>query len=200
MPNEEDRKYLEFSKLALEINELGVGYSFDFENTLHIAPRPTIIADEENRYHADFGPAISWKDGLELYYLRGEEFDKPLWTKIVEQKITAKEAMQIGDIDKRTIAISMLPSGEMLKQLHAKLIHTGIKGNRLYECQNFMDTGDTEYALVMTDASTPREFIKFTPSEIGKLGDADVATAAGYKDNEGNSLPLEDYLAIEQEA
>jgi hypothetical protein len=108
--------------------------------------------------------------------------------------------MQIGDIDKRTIAISMLPPGEMLKQLRAKLIHTGIKGNRLYECKNFMDTGDTEYALVMTDASTPREFIKFTPPDVGKLGDADVATAAGYKDNEGNSLPLEDYLAIEQEA
>jgi len=108
--------------------------------------------------------------------------------------------MKIGDIDKRTIAISMLAPGEMLKQLCATLIHTGIKGNRLYECPNFMDTGNTEYALVMDDASTPRQFIKFVPPEVGSKKDADFATASGYKDAEGNSMPVEDYLLIEQEA
>jgi carbamoylphosphate synthase small subunit len=63
-----------------------------------------------------------------------------------------------------------------------------------------MGTRRTEYALVMTDASTPRQFIKFVPPEVGKQGDADFATSSGYKDAEGNSLPVEDYLLIEQEA
>lgn len=179
--------------------EAGAGYRVEWEDVLYIIPTPLVLIDEQNRFHSDFAPAIRWKSGHAFYYLRGENFDKALWEKIVTQKITAKEVMQMEDIDKRTIAISMLKPGEMLKQLKAKLIHTGVKGNRLYECKNFMDTGKTEYALVMTDASTPREFIKFTPPDVGKQRDADVATAAGYQDAEGNSMPLEDYLAIELE-
>lgn len=108
--------------------------------------------------------------------------------------------LQIGDSDKREIAFSLLGPDEMLKGLNAKLIHTGIKGNKLYRCDDFRGTGDTEYALVMKDASTPRVFIKFVPPEVGSKGDADFATAQGYKDAAGNSMPVENYLLIEQEA
>jgi len=198
-PNENDYKYLEYCELLMQAKEFGAGYRVEWKDTLYIVPTPLVKIDEQNRFHSDVGPAIRWKGGHEFYYLRGEEFEKALWQKIVSQEITAEEVMKMTDIDKRTIAISMLKPGEMLKQLNAKLIHTGKRGNRLYECKNFMGTRKTEYALVMTDASTPREFIKFTPPAIGKQRDADIATAAGYQDTEGNSLPLEDYLAIEQE-
>jgi hypothetical protein len=184
----------------MQAKEAGAGYRIEWENTLCIVPTPLVKIDEQNRFHSEVAPAIRWKGGKSFWYLKGENFDKALWQKIVDKTITAEETMKIGDIDKRTIAISMLKPGELLKQLKAKLIHTGIKGNRLYECKNFMDTGDTEYCLVMTDASTPREFIKFTPPDVGKRHDADYATAMGYQDAQGNSLPLEDYLNIKEEA
>jgi hypothetical protein len=123
-----------------------------------------------------------------------------LWQKIADKSITTEEVLKIQDSDKREIAFSLLGPEEMLKGLKAELIHTGIKGNRLYRCKNFRGTRRTEYCLVMTDASTPRQFIKFVPPEVGKKTNADFATAEGYKDAEGNSLPLEDYLMMELEA
>ena len=134
--------------------------------------------------------------GGDFYYLRGENFDKALWNKIVKQRITAEEVMQIEDSDQRTIAISMLKPEEMLKQLKAELIDTGSEGTKLYECKDFMSTGKTEYCMVMKDWSTPRIFIEFVPPEIGIKRDAVFAQASAYKDAHNNSLPEEDYLLI----
>ena len=156
-----------------------------------VCRRPqSVHRDEQLNLHSDSAPAIEWRDGYKLWFLKGEAFDEELWTKITTKTITASEVMKISDVDKRTIAISMLSPKEMLKQLKAVLIDTGSEGTRLYECKNFMDTGKTEYAMLMKDWSTPREFIEFVPPKIGKEKDAVFAQASAY------GIPVEDYLAI----
>lgn len=88
----------------------------------------------------------------------------------------------------------------VVEDLAARLLHTGIKGNRLYVCDQYPGTqGLVAYFLIMDDASTPRQFVKFVPPEIGEQGDADLATANGYRDAAGNSLSLEQYLLMESE-
>ena len=108
--------------------------------------------------------------------------------------LTAQEAMQIRNSEQRMVAIRYLRPDRLLKQLNAKLIHTGIKRTKLYEVPNFMDTGEAEYCMFMVDGSTPREFVEWVPPEIGKQADADLAQAHAW------GLPKEDYLTLEQEA
>jgi hypothetical protein len=57
-----------------------------------------------------------------------------------------------------------------------------------------MGTGRTEYCIWMKDASTDREFIEWTPPEIGKQGNAELCQAEAF------GIPLEDWLLIKQEA
>jgi hypothetical protein len=159
---------------------------------LYVVPTPLIRIDGQNRFHSDTEPAIRWKGSLELYYLKGESFDKSLWDKIVGKTITSSAVMKISASDKRAIAISMLKPDEMLKQLKAELVDTGSEGTKLYRCNNFMDAGGTEYCMVMKDWSTPREFIEFVPPEIGEKGSAVLAQASAY------GIPVEDYLLIKE--
>lgn len=127
--------------------------------------------------------------------LLGVKFDdEKLYWRIVNQEVTAEEVLKIRNSDERMAAISMLKPGELLKQMNAQLVHTGKKGTKLYECKNFMDTGETEYAMWMQDSSTPREFLEFVPPEIGKQKDADLCQASAW------GIPLEDYLNMVQEA
>ncbi|MGI0000259.1 MAG: hypothetical protein ACRD6Q_03460, partial [Nitrososphaeraceae archaeon] len=193
-PNENDHKYLEYCELLMQAKEAGAGYRVEVDDTLYIVPTPVVRIDNQNRFHSEDEPAIRWKGGSEFYFLRGESFDKAIWKKVVSRTITATEVMKITDVDKRTIAISMLSPQEMLKQLNATLVDTGKKGTKLYRCDNFMDTGDTEYCMVMKDHSTPREFIEFVPPKVGEKGYADLAQA------EAMGLTVKEYLSIELEA
>ncbi len=116
--------------------------------------------------------------------------DEKLYNDIVNHKLTAEETLNIRDSDQRMAAIAMLRPDRLLKQMNAKLIHTGIKGTKLYQVKNFMDTGRTEYCMWMKDASTPREFIEWIEPKVGKQKDADLCQANAF------GIPLEDYLAI----
>lgn len=156
-----------------------------------VCRRPVhVFRDEQLRLHSEMAPAIEWCDGYKIWFLHGESFEFELWQKIVSQEITAQEVMKIDDVDKRTIAISMLKPEEMLKQLKAKLIDTGSEGTKLYECKNFMGTRKTEFCMVMQDHSTPRVFIEFVPPAIGKKRSAVAAQAAAY------GIPEDQYLNI----
>jgi hypothetical protein len=184
--NEGLKKYLDYL-------HSGVFFAVFLNDFAIICRPPQFIArDNEHNLHNDSRSAIGWRDGYELHYLRGEYFEKDLWTKITSQTITASEVMQIEDVDQRTTAISMLKPEEMLAQLKATLIDTGSEGTQLYECKNFMGTGKTEYCMKMKDWSTPREFIEFVPPEIGKKHDAVFAQASAY------GIPTEDYLLIKE--
>jgi hypothetical protein len=169
-----------------------IGFSIAYKGIIFISETPTKISWENNMLHSDNGKSVEYADGYGIYTLRGVSFnnDVELYQKIVSKTITGKEVMQIQDVDKRAIAISMLSPEEMIKQLKMVLIDTGSEGTKLYECKDFMGTGETEYAMLMTDWSTPRQFIEFVPPEIGKKKDAVFAQASAY------GIPVEDYMLI----
>src|SRR3990167_3319448 len=51
-PNENDRKYLEYSELLLQALEYGLGYRVEWEDTLYLVPTPLVLIDERNRFHS----------------------------------------------------------------------------------------------------------------------------------------------------
>ena len=100
--------------------------------------------------------------------------------------------------DQRAEALFWLPPEKLLKQVKAELIHTGIKGTKLYHVPKILDAKD-QYCMLMEHPTIKnRFFIEWVDPEVGKLKDADLAQCYAWQDEDGDPIPLEDYLnAIE---
>ena len=170
-----------------------------------VCRRPMAVRrDDTLRLHNDQKPAIEWRDGYKLYFLHGQPFEEKLWKRITSQKMTLKEVMEMRNADERTMAFSMLRPDRLLKGVSAELVHTGIKGTKLYKVEHFASKvmgeleneleDSTEYCMIMDDASTDRQFLEWVDPKIGSQNDADFAQASAW------GVPLEDYLLMEQEA
>jgi hypothetical protein len=193
LKDEATLKYVEIDMEIFKALENGLGFFFPMKDKLVLVPTPRMIIAGD-RLHYDQGKAVEWPDGTGFYFLQGVKFEEDLYKKVVSQEISAEEVMKIPNAETRMAAISMLKPKELLKQLGAKLTHTGQKGTKLYEVKNFMDMGETEYAMHMVCPSTAREYVEWVEPEVGKRKDADLAQAHAF------GIPLEDYLAMEQEA
>lgn len=64
----------------------------------------------------------------------------------------------------------------------------------LYQVDNFMNTGNTQYCMRMSHPSIGREYIEWVPPEVGKQKDADLAQASAWRDKDGTPIPVEDWL------
>jgi hypothetical protein len=104
----------------LEALENGLGYYAEHKSICYIAPHPKVVLDLQNRYHSLTSPAISWKNGLQSYFLDGTLFAKELWGKIVSNTLPAREALKIENQDQRAIAIHYLGGQKILKELGGK--------------------------------------------------------------------------------
>ena len=161
-----------------------------------VCERPKEIHRFDGRLHYDHGPAIAW-EGYELFFLHGVRFEKDLYWKVVNQEITIDDILQnIPNADQRSVALVMANPQKFLEQANAKLVSAGVKPTRakeptkLYEVPNFMDTGETEFAMTMFCPSTGRPFLEWVPPEIGRQHDADLAQASAF------GISKEQYLSI----
>ena len=116
LPNENDKKYLEYCELLMEAKEYGLGYRVEWKDTLYLVPTPLVKIDEQNRFHSIKEPAIRWKDGKEFYYLHGVNLEKKWWTKIVNDTMSPDEIFAIDNLEHRRIAYEFMDKVKM-KQL-----------------------------------------------------------------------------------
>jgi flagellar basal body-associated protein FliL len=170
-----------------------IGFIIPYKGVVFISDKPTNIVWENERLSFDHDRAVQYADGWGLYCLDGVNLEKEEWEKTVNQQWTLEEIAKAKmGADKSAVIIKYLKPDLLLEQVKAKLIHTGIKGTRLYEVKNFMDTGDTEYCMRMKHPSLDTEYIEWVEPSIGMQADADLAQATAF------GIPKEDYLlAIE---
>jgi hypothetical protein len=126
---ENDKKYYQYSKLVIKAKELGLGYFCDFEDVLHLVPVPIIKCDEQGRYHSENSPAISWKDGEEIYYLHGVKFEKEWWNKIRKDKLSPDEVFAIDNLEHRRIAYEYMDKTKMKKLKDYKVLNERVDIN-----------------------------------------------------------------------
>src|SRR3990167_4041769 len=122
-----------------------------------------LLKSQQNQAHCETGPSHRWRDGWELYHLNGVRFEKELWTKIVNKKLSFKEIMQIKDIDKQAIAMKYMPAMDFLKSVKAELVcEKTAKGNELWkvpiEPSKVFD--QDEYFLHYFCPSSGREYLQ----------------------------------------
>jgi hypothetical protein len=179
-----------------------------------VCRRPQAVRrDTNNDLDSDQLPAIEWRDGYKLHYLHGVYFEEPLWKKIISQDITLPELAKLDiGADQNAIAIQMLRPDRLLEQMKAVKIDTGKKYSKLleqfgedycaanfpwslnnptelYEVKNFMDTGETEYCMLMEHPSIKgKQYIEWIEPEVGVKADADLAQAHAF------GMTIEEYF------
>ena len=156
----------------------------------------TLLVDEQNRPHCDSGPSHEWRDGFKIFHLHGVRFDEEMHRKLTTGDFTLEELHDNNNLtaDQRAEALFWLPPEKLLEQVKAKLIHTGIKGTKLYKVPKILDAKN-QYCMLMEHPTIPgRMFIEWVDPKVGKLKNADLAQCYAWQDEDGNPIPLEDYL------
>ncbi len=193
------KKYLDYLKS-------GVFFAVFLNDFAIVCRRPkSVRRDISKNLDSDQLPAIEWRDGYKLWFLHGVAFEEPTWKRIVEQKMTLPELAKLNlGADQRAVAIQMLRPDRLLKEMKAKKIATGEKYSKLlekfgedycaatfpwslnkptelYQVDNFMDTGRTEYCMLMEHPSIKgKSYIEWVEPEVGKKADADLAQAHAF--------------------
>ena len=180
------KQFKEYRKML----KSGIFMTILFENVAIACRRPSAIRrNDAHLLSYDHGPAVEWRDGYKLWFLDGVAFTENEWTKITNQKFTLETLGKAGmGSDKSAIALKYAKPDVLLEGVKAKLIHTGIKGTRLYEVKNFYDTGKTQYCIRMKHPSLKTEYIEWVEPAIGEQRNADLCQANAF------GVPLEDYL------
>jgi hypothetical protein len=175
---------VEFDKKAYELLVSfaeNVGLIIPYKGVAFVSDKPTNIVWNNGLLSYDHDRAVQYADGWGLYCLDGVNFEKEEWEKIVNQEFTLEELAKAEmGADKSAIAIKYLKPDLLLEQVEARLIHTGVKGTRLYEVDNFMNTGDTEYCMRMKHPSLETEYIEWVHPDVGIQKDADLAQARAF--------------------
>ena len=113
---EKANKYIGFLKT-------GAFYTLFFEKKAFVFSRPVRVEqDERKRLHSIIGPALSFKDGTEIYKINGVLFEKELWAKIVKGEILAKEVFAIENMEQRRIAYELMDKRKMLELPDLKVL------------------------------------------------------------------------------
>lgn len=166
----------------------GIGtYKLLDEYAIIVRMPKKIIRNHEGILHSIKEPAVQWKNNYDIYFIHGVEFDKKLWTKIVENKLTAINILKIDNIEQRYIALKMIGPEKLINQLNAKLISKTERNNELYEIKIKYDT----YKILKYKCpSTDRIYVKFVPPEINS---ADEAQAWSFQ------ISIEEYSIMKKE-
>jgi general stress protein YciG len=173
-----------------------VSFIIPYKGIAFVSETPNrIVWDASGRLSYDHGKAVRYKDGYGLYCLDGVTFSEEEYNKIVNEEFTLETiaAAKMG-ADKSAVAQKYLRPDRLLEACKAKLVHTGQKGTELYQVDNFMDTGRTQYCMKMKHPSIDRHYIEWVHPDIGKQGNADLAQCAAWRDEDGHPITLANYL------
>jgi hypothetical protein len=187
LPNENDKKYLEYCELLMQAKEYGLGYRVEWEDTLYLISTPLVLIDEQNRFSSLDNPAIRWKQGKEFYFIHGVNFDKALWQRVVEKKLPTKKILQLKNIEQRYIALKLYGAENLLVELKADLLDKSDRGNELYCLKNIIPNRKLKL-LKYSCPSTNRLYVSFVPDEHLK---ADSAMAWKFSISEFEYKQLE---------
>src|SRR3990167_7274208 len=165
-----------------------------FENFAIGCRKPSYILRDTNfRMHSEDKAAIAWRDGFELYYIHGVNFNKELWERAISRRMSFDEVLAIKDIDQRWVAMKLL-GDKMLNGVKEKeLLDKSEKGNELWLIKNLFPSHIDAFFARYVCPSTGRVYFSGIDPEVGKKGDADEALA--WKHN----LSKSDYLSLTKE-
>ena len=135
---------------------------FFFEKVAYVMVRPTSVKqDEQRRLHSTDTPAMTWKDGTELFYIHGVKFTKEQFQK--QKTASISDILSWEDIDQRSVLLRERPIETLLENIEKTLIDKNEEcgGYKLWE----IDLPDIGKARIMTykSWSSDKQYVKFVP-------------------------------------
>jgi hypothetical protein len=98
------------------------GWFNAYEDVVVFQDRPEVIKlDENDRLHAEFGPAVAYRDGYKIYSWHGVTIPAE-WIE-EKDKLSAKTALTWTNMEQRRAACEILGWAKILKDLKAKVIN-----------------------------------------------------------------------------
>jgi hypothetical protein len=174
--NDNDKKALFLYEKLFEMRKAGLGYIAEDNNNFYLVPAP-IVQFKDGWFHSTTKPSIKWKNGLEVYMLKGIKFSKELWEKIVQNKLSAEEVFAIENTEERRVAYEMMDKNK-LKALNPLVINKVIDGKgKKMELIEIQGKDEKLKYLHCIDASTDREyFLAVQKEDIKTAEQAKLAT------------------------
>ena len=178
---------VEFDKKAYELFMTfaeNVGFIIPYKGVAFVSDKPISIRWINGLLSYDHGKSVEYADGWGIYSLDGVNLNEDEWGKIVNQEFTLETLAKAEmGADKSAVAIKYLKPDLLLKQVGAKLISVGVHdGTELYQVDDFMGTGDTEYCMKMQHPTIKDQFyIEWVEPSIAKNKDADMAQAVAFQ-------------------
>jgi hypothetical protein len=147
-----------------------------------------ISRDPQTRLHSTDGPVLEWRNrGYKIqdrvYYIHGINFTEETWDKIVTNKITIGEILQITNMEQRQAMLSVISPKKFIQEFKGTLIstHTQEKKGREYmvDEKNYdtlqhkkielyrvddvskLNLRQPLFVLLYSDPSTSREYFLF---------------------------------------
>ena len=130
-------KYSELlnSYIEMAIDAWAVYYSKDIAI---VSRKPQIKRNADGLLHSTNSPAVSFKDGYDIYYINGINFPKELFDKVTSGSMPFEEILAIVDVDQRNQAMRFVGLEEKekwLKHVKAEVIDEykkiSINGNEI---------------------------------------------------------------------
>ena len=107
----------------IKLHKSGVWTSAFFEKIVFICTLPTkVLKDANGRLHSTTEAAVQWKNGDGQYAINGVIFDEKTWMRLTKKKMTPKEAIELKNIEQRTIALKMMGWDIVISSLKAETI------------------------------------------------------------------------------
>ena len=173
----------------LKLSENVTGYSF-YERECWLVEHPkTLNRDDLGRLHSLKGKAIEWRDKTGYYFIHGIKFDKKLWTKVTNPKVTIKTILTIDNIEQRMAALKLVGVEKLLDSRESTLVDESTRGNKLYKIEGVFD--QTAYFLSYKCPSTDRVYVSGVDPEIGENESADECMAWKFDISKNEYLSLE---------
>lgn len=98
------------------------GWWAAYDTVAVVQERPKSIKfDDEKRLHCQDGPAITYRDGLEVYAWHGVRVDKE-WIMNPSESLNPTIALNCENLEKRRVACEILGWDKILDQLNCKVI------------------------------------------------------------------------------
>src|SRR5690606_21550030 len=100
---------------------------------------PKVVQNDEKQLHNVNGPAVTWRDGWEQYFVSGRNLSPEVFQSIKEKKYTPEQFFKEGNEEEKSAAIAMM------QELYGDEHIVDFFRQHLKEVDSFVDKKEEKY-------------------------------------------------------
>lgn len=194
LDDETKTKFLKF----IDLVKHGIWDLIVLDEVCLVCTTPTTKRDGDMKLHSTNGQAVTFKSGYGFYAIHGVVFEKNLFEKVVNRKLTNRELFGITNIEQRRVAMNHYGWDRLWDDLDKTFVNRSNRDSEaeLYRVRNLAGNNIEINMVQYRDQSTGRRYVSQVPDDDDygkKIKTADHAMA--WK----SSMTVEEYAELKVE-